>query len=137
MRTVARAGLALVAAGQAEIGVWGLIAPHSLFDGYPGAGHHWIRALGSYNEHLLRDFAAAELGFAILLGAAALWFDRRLVLVAGGAFLAATIPHFAYHLTTTDSFKTADNIGSLAGFAVELAVVAAVMLTALKSEGST
>ena len=49
----------------------------------------WISALGTYNEHLIRDYAAAELGFAVLLVAAAVWFEQRLVLVAGAAFLAA------------------------------------------------
>jgi hypothetical protein len=119
----ARAGLALVGAAQAEIGIWGLISPRSLFDRYPGAGHHWISALGPYNEHLVRDFAAAELGFAVLMLAAAAWFGPRLVLAAGVAFLAATIPHFIYHLTTTSSFSTADNVLSLGGFVLELALV--------------
>jgi hypothetical protein len=27
-----RVGLGLVAAGQAEVGIWGLIAPHSFFE---------------------------------------------------------------------------------------------------------
>lgn len=124
----ARVGLALVAAAQAEIGVWGLISPHSFFTKYPGAGHHWVSELGSYNEHLVRDFAATELGFAVLLLAAAIWFERRLVLVAASAFLVATVPHFAYHLTTTDSFATADNVASLGGFAIEIAVVGAAVL---------
>jgi hypothetical protein len=127
MRNLARGALGLVAAGQAEIGVWGVAAPRSLFDRYPGFGHHWLSALGPYNEHLVRDFAAAELGFAALLLCAAIWFERRLVLIAGGAFLLATLPHFAYHLTTTDSFSTADNAASLIGFGLELAVVIGAM----------
>ena len=81
----ARVGLALVAAAQAQVGIWGLIAPHSFFKNFPGAGRHWVSALGTYNEHLVRDYAAAELGFAVLLIAAAIWFERRLVLVAGAA----------------------------------------------------
>jgi len=128
VRTAFRIAFALVGLAQAEIGIWGLAAPRSFFDHYPGLGHHWVSALGTYNEHLVRDFAAAELGFAVLLICAAIWFERRLVLVAGGAFLLATLPHFAYHLTTTDSFRTADNAASLAGFAIELAVVAAGMV---------
>jgi len=128
-----RAGLALVAAAQAEIGVWGLVAPHSFFGTFPGAGHHWVSALGPYNEHLVRDYAATELGFAVLLVAAAIWFERRLVLVAGAAFLAATLPHFAYHLTTTGSFSTADNIASLGTFVLELALVGLAMLSVARA----
>jgi hypothetical protein len=128
MRGGARLALALVAAAQAEIGVWGIAAPHSFYFTYPGFGHHWVAALGGYNEHLVRDFAGAELGFAVLLLCAAIWFERRLVLVAGAAFLAATLPHFAYHLTTTGAFDTQDNAASLSGFVVEMVLVAAAMV---------
>jgi hypothetical protein len=123
-----RLGLALVAAGQAEVGIWGLLAPRSFFGQFPGAGHHWVAALGTYNEHLVRDYAAAELGFAVLLLGAAVWFERRLVLLAGLAFLVATLPHFIYHLTTTGRFSAADNVGSLGAFVLELALVLAAML---------
>ena len=123
MRTGARIALALVAAAQAEIGLWGLTAPHSLYNTFPGFGHHWIAPLGLFNEHLVRDYAAAELGFGVLLACAAIWFERRLVLVAGAAFLAATVPHFAYHLTTTDHLSATDNTVSLGSFLLELMVV--------------
>jgi hypothetical protein len=126
----ARIGLVLVAGGNAEVGIWGIAAPHSFYTTYPGAGHHWVAALGPYNEHLVRDFAAAELGFAVLLVAAAVWFGPRLVLVAGTAFLTATVPHLAYHLTTTGSFTTVDNEASLGSFGLEIAVVGYAMLTA-------
>lgn len=132
----ARAGLALVAAGQAEVGIWGLVAPRSFFGNFPGAGHHWVAALGTYNEHLVRDYAGTELGFAVLLVGAAIWFSRRLVLIAGTAFLAATIPHFIYHLTTTGSFSTTDNLASLGAFVLELALVAFAMFTATQPERS-
>jgi hypothetical protein len=123
MRAAARAALGLVALAQAEIGIWGIFAPHSFFTTYPGLGHHWVAPLGSYNEHLLRDYAAAELGFAVLLACAAIWFERRLVLVAGAAFLAATLPHFAYHLTSTEHLSTTDNTASLGSFLLEIMVV--------------
>jgi hypothetical protein len=131
-RAGSRVALALVALAQAEVGVWGLLAPHSFYASYPGAGRHWVSVLGPYDEHLVRDFAAMELGFAVLLGCAAVWFERRLVLVAGAAFLAATLPHFAYHLTTTDRLSTADDLASLGGFAVELALVVAAMTVAAR-----
>jgi hypothetical protein len=128
----ARAGLALVALANAEVGVWGIAAPHSFFRSFPGFGHHWVSALGPYNEHLLRDYAAASLGLGVLLLAAALIFSRRLVLVAGASFLAATLPHFLYHVTPTESFSTADNAASLGAFVLEMVVVALAMAAAGK-----
>ena len=132
MSAAARAGLGLVAAAQAEIGVWGLTGSRSFYDIFPGFGHHWVAPLGFYNEHLVRDYAAAELGFAVLLAGAAIWFERRLVLVAGAAFLAATVPHFAYHLTTTDHLSATDNTVSLGSFVLELLVVVWAMATVVK-----
>jgi hypothetical protein len=129
----ARLGLALVGAVQLEIAIWGLAAPHSFFEQFPGAGHHWVVALGIYNEHLVRDYAAAELGFAVLLLGAAIWFERRLVLIAGTAFLAATVPHFAYHLTTTGSFSTTDDVASLASFVLEILLVIGAMIVAARA----
>lgn len=117
----------LAAIPQAEIGIWGLAAPHSFYRSFPGGGRHWVSSLGVYNEHLVRDYAAAELGFAVLLLAAAIHFGRALVLAAGAAFLAATLPHFAYHLTTTEHMSTGDNIGSLGGFVFEMVLTLAAM----------
>ncbi len=123
-------GLVLVGLAQLEVAVWGLVAPHAFFVGFPGAGHRWVAALGPFNEHLLRDYAASELGLAVLMIGAAVSFSRRVVVVAGLAFLAATVPHFVYHLTTTGSLSTADNLGSLGGFVLELALVGAAMVIA-------
>ncbi len=124
----ARAALALVGAAQAEIGIWGVAAPRSFYANFPGFGRHWISPIGPYDEHLVRDYASAELGFAVLLICAAIWFERRVVLIAGAAFLIGTLPHFAYHLTTTDDLPPLDNALSLGAFALEMALVAAAML---------
>ena len=129
---LARAGLALVGLAQLEVGLWGELAPHSVYSSFPGFGHHWVSSMGPYNEHLLRDYAAAELGFAVLLVCMAIWFERRLVLVGGAAFLAGTLPHFAYHLTTTGTLSTGDNVMSLGSFVLEIAVVASAMVVVLQ-----
>jgi hypothetical protein len=128
MTRAARAGLVIVGLGNAEVGLWGEISPRGFYGNFPAPGHHWVAALGPYNEHLVRDYAAAEIGFAVLLICMAVWFaERRLVLVGGLAFLAANLPHLAYHLTTTGSFGSADNVASLGSFVLEMAVVAAAM----------
>jgi hypothetical protein len=134
MKTVARIGLALVAAAQAEVGLWGEFAPRSFYDSFPGFGRHWVAAIGPYDEHLVRDYASAEIGLAVLLACAAIWFTRQVVLIAGAAFLAGTLPHFVYHLTTTDKLPRVDNALSLGGFVVEMAVVAAAMAAVIRAE---
>ncbi len=133
---VARAALVVVAAAQLEVGAWGELAPHSFWASFPGFGHHWVSPMGPYDEHLVRDYAAAELGLAVLLLCMAIWFERRLVVVGGAAFLVATVPHFAYHLTTTGMLSTADNVASLGSFALEIALVGfAMVVAAMRQEG--
>jgi hypothetical protein len=133
MRAGARAGLVLVGLGNAEVGVWGELSPHSFYTTFPGFGHHWVAVMGAYDEHLVRDYAACEIGFAVLLFGMALWFvERRLVLAGGLAFIAGTLPHFIFHLTTTAMLSTQDNIASLGSFVVEMAVVAAAMAVAAR-----
>jgi hypothetical protein len=133
-----RVNLVLVALGQALVGLWGEVSPHGFFDNFPAIfGQHWVRMLGVYNEHLARDYAAAELGFAVLLLCAAFWFERRLVLVAGIAFLVATLPHFIYHLTTTSMMSTSENLLSLGSFVAEMAAVAVTMAAIARTQRST
>jgi hypothetical protein len=128
---ITRAVLALVGVAQAEVGIWGELAPRSFYTSFPGFGRHWVAPMGPYDEHLVRDYAACELGFALLLVCAAIWFSRPVVLIAGAAFLAATLPHFIYHLTTTAMPPAGDDVASLGSFVLEMAVVAAVMRVAL------
>jgi hypothetical protein len=128
MIRLARAGLVLVGLANAEVGVWGELSPRSFYTTFPGFGHHWVAVMGPYDEHLVRDYAGCEIGFAVLLVCMALWFaNRQLVLAGGLGFIAGTLPHFVYHLTTTAMLSTQDNIASLGSFALELAVVAAAM----------
>lgn len=126
----ARVALALVGLIQGEVGVWGEVSPHAFYTSFPGFGHHWVAPMGAYDEHLIRDYAACELGFAALMVCAAIWFTRQVVLIAGAALLTGTLPHFIYHLTTTAMLSTSDNLASLGSFVIEMALVAAAMAVA-------
>jgi hypothetical protein len=122
-----RAGLIVLALPSAVIAVWGLISPRGFYDSFPGAGRHWVSALPPYNEHLLRDFAAASLAIVIFLVGAAIVLERRTIQIALIAFLAFSAAHFGYHLTTTDHYSSGDNVASLGGFVVSI-VIACVLL---------
>jgi hypothetical protein len=120
-RQILRGGLLLLTISPAIVAAWGLAAPRSFFDNFPGAGRHWVSALPPYNEHLLRDYAGANLGFLVLLGFAAVVLERRLVQGALAAYAAAGVPHLAYHLTTTGNYATGDNVASLVSLALLVA----------------
>ncbi len=119
-----RAGLLALAAVPAIQALWMLLAPRGFYDDFPGLGRSWLPPVGVYDEHLARDVGAAQLGMAVVLIAAAVLLERRIVQAALLAFLAASLPHFAYHLTTTGSYATVDNVLSLGGFVAQVALAA-------------
>jgi hypothetical protein len=115
-----RGGLIFLAFTPGVLAAWILTAPRSFYDDFPGGGREWVSALPPYNEHLLRDFGAANLGLLVLLVAAAVLLERRLVQVALLAYAASALPHFIYHATTTETLSTTDNVLSLGGQAVTI-----------------
>lgn len=91
-RTI-RAGLIVLAGVELVLGVWTLLFPASFYRDVPT-----VDLTPPYSEHLFRDFGGATLGLALVLAAAALWMERRLVVVALLAYLAFAAPHLVFHL---------------------------------------
>jgi hypothetical protein len=129
-----RFGLIYLTITVGVVAAWILIAPRGFYDTFPGGGTHWVSALPPYNEHLERDFGAAGLGLAVLAGVAAWWMDRRVIQAAAISLLFAGLPHFIYHLTTTEHYSTGDNVGSLTGLALDVLLPLAVLY--LVSDGA-
>lgn len=128
-------GLLLLAAVPLSVGFWSFLAPYHFYDIFPLSGRHWISTLGPYNEHLVRDYGSTNLGFGVLLVAAAVLLERQLIQVALVSWLTFAIPHFIFHLTQTHHFLPVDNwtqLGSL-GFVVLLPLVLLFFVT-LKKE---
>ena len=121
-----RIGLLLLGVPQAAIGVWALVSPRGWFDGFPGAGNHWIPAYGPFDEHLVVDVGSTFLALGLALVIAAVWLDRRAVQLSLVAYLAYALPHTAYHLGADDVLSTGDEVFN--GVALGLAVVTAAAL---------
>ncbi len=110
-----RLGLLILAASALPVGLWALAAPRCFYEDFPAAGRHWVSALGPYNEHLISDVGAGYLALGVMLAAAGIFLGRTLVRVALIAWLTFALPHFAFHLTTRETFSLADNLASLGG----------------------
>lgn len=129
-RTPIQIALTYLAITIGLVSIWILLAPKGFYDDFPGGGAHWVSALPPYNEHLERDFGAAGLGLAVLAALSAVWMERRLVQAAAISLFVAGVPHLAYHLTTTENYSTADNVGSLGGLALAALLPLAVLYLA-------
>jgi hypothetical protein len=93
MTIALRLGLSLLALIELVLGVWTLCFPESFYDDVPT-----VNLTPPYSEHLFRDFGGATLGLAIVLGAAAIWPETRLVITALLAYLAFSVPHLVFHV---------------------------------------
>jgi hypothetical protein len=117
-----RAGLILLAVLQGAAGLTQLFAPKFFYDDIPTSATPWVSLLPPYNEHLMRDVGALTLAYVLVLAAAAVWLEPRLVQVALAANLTFTVPHFVFHVTHLDHYPTGSAIGQTIalGFAVVL-----------------
>ncbi len=110
---------------NAAMGAWAIISPHGWYRTFPGLGHHWISALGPYDEHLARDAGSGLLAVGVLLAWAALAPRTGLLRPALVASLVFGIPHLAYHVASADDLPAADNAVNLALLVLAVALPAA------------
>jgi hypothetical protein len=128
--TFFRAGLIILAAGSALVGVWALFAPQSFFDDFPGGGSAWVSAQPPYNEHLVRDVGALNLALAALLGWAAVALERRLVQVALIVALVYAFPHFVFHVSHLEDLSTGDKVAQTSVLALGVLLPVALLVPA-------
>jgi hypothetical protein len=93
VRALLRTGLGLLAAVEGVLGLWTLLFPASFYAHVPTAN-----LTPPFSEHLSRDFGGTTAGLAVVLTAAALWLERRLVVVALLAYLSFSAPHLVFHV---------------------------------------
>lgn len=83
---------------QLVVGTSALVAPVSFHQSFPWLRDGWASAFGPYNQHLVMDAGTAFFATGIVLGVAACWLQRPVVLTALIAYLGHAIPHMIFHL---------------------------------------
>jgi hypothetical protein len=121
-RRAIRGGLVVLAIPAAFVAFWALAAPRAFNDDFPGAGREWVHPFGAYNEHLIRDVGAWNLGLLAIAVFAFVTMDRRAVQAALLVFAVSGLPHLIQHLTETEPLSTLDNVLSLAALALPVVV---------------
>src|SRR3954471_19847214 len=129
---IIRPALVVLAIPLAWVGIWATAAPRSFYDDFPGP-RSWVSPLGPYDEHLVRDVGAFQLGLLAVVLFALVTLDRRVVQAALVASIVAGLPHLIYHLTATGPLSTADNVLSLTGLAAPV-VIALILLPRTRSD---
>jgi len=122
---VARALLGALTLIGVAVGGWAQAAPAAFYRSFPGLGRHWLPPLGPYNEHLVRDFGALNLGLAAAALVAAITLTRSATATAAAAWLVYSVPHLAFHAAHGGPFRVGDNIAVLATLSAAAAAAAA------------
>lgn len=128
-----RAGLIFLAVTQGAAGLVQLFAPKFFFDDFPTSATPWVSLLPPYNEHLMRDVGALTLAYVLVLTAAAIWPEPKLVRVALAANLMFTVPHFVFHATHLDHYPTGSAIGQTVALGLGVLIPAALLAVSVSS----
>jgi len=121
---VARTLLAALTVMGVVVGGWAEAAPAAFYRSFPGFGRHWLPPLGPFNEHLVRDFGALNLGLAAAALVAAIALTRSATAAAAGAWLVYSVPHLAFHAAHGAPFDAGDNVATLAALGAGAAAAA-------------
>ncbi len=89
--------MVLLAVPNVITGLWAVLSPQHWYDNFPGWAPQLVAALPPYNEHLATDAGAGLLATGVVMGLAAAWPRREVVITAAVAFLAFSLPHFLWH----------------------------------------
>jgi hypothetical protein len=127
MRAVLRAGLLSFAAVELVLGLWTLAFPASFYADVPT-----VDLTPPLSEHLMRDFGGATLGLALVLAAAGIWLERRLVVIALLAYLAFSLPHLVFHVGHLDGASDLEATVLVALLVASVVVPAGLLVVALR-----
>lgn len=119
-----RAGLIVLAAANLVPGVWAYLFARSFYDDVPT-----VSADPPFNQHLMSDVGAFFLALGVVLVAAAIVMEHRLIRAALASFLTFAVLHLVFHATHLSGMSRAGATGLVIALAVE-AALAAVLLAA-------
>lgn len=128
---IAWVALALLAFTGLSVGAQALVDPRGFFADFP-AGREWVSADGPFNLHLLRDFAALNLGIGVLALVALLSRSKALTRAAGGVWLIYGVPHLVYHSLNVE-LEGFDAVANIVALAVVVAAAVAALAVPLET----
>ena len=132
-----RAGLIFLAVAQGAAGLIQLFAPKFFYDDFPTSATPWVSLLPPYNEHLMRDVGALTLAYVLVLTAAAIWPEPKLVRVALAANLMFTVPHFIFHATHLDHYPTGSAVAQTITLALAVLLPLGLLILSARTTPST
>jgi hypothetical protein len=127
-----RIGLWFLTVTNFFVGFVQLFLPRIFYDDFPLPGNSWVAMLPPYNEHLMRDVGALNLAVAVVVGAAAIWMEQRLVLVSLVSYLVFAVPHTIFHAAHLEHYTAADAIAQTITLLLTVVIPLVLLIPALR-----
>ncbi|SDF22411.1 hypothetical protein SAMN05660662_1418 [Blastococcus aurantiacus] len=115
------------------VGLWALLFPASFYESFPGPLGAWVAADGPYNEHLVRDVGAFNLGLAVASAAASRYRERGPGLVVAMAWIVYSVPHLGYHLHHLAGLPVVDAVAQVIALSVTAVLAVPLLLPVRES----
>jgi hypothetical protein len=129
-RSWLRAGLIVLTATSLVPGIWAYLFPHSFYSDVPT-----VAADPPFSEHLMTDVGAFFLAQAVVMTAAAIVMDYRLVRAALAGYITFGVLHLAFHARHLAGIPRADTIALVILLALEV-VIPVLLLIAARPSGT-
>ncbi|MGB7860324.1 MAG: hypothetical protein WBM90_07490 [Acidimicrobiia bacterium] len=110
------------------MGVWAFLFPEHFFSDFPIAGAEWVSTLGAYNEHLMRDYGASQIGLGVAaIGVALARSTKSVASVMLGYVIFGTL-HLGYHAGNFGAFATGSAVSQATALITFIAIPAAALV---------
>jgi len=129
-----KAWTVIVGFSTLAIGLWTFFLPESFFENFPIEGANWVSTLGAFNEHLTRDYGAAEVGLGLAAIGVGLSGSRMGIVSVLSGYVVFGVFHLGYHLGTFEEFSTASALTQGFSLATFIAIPAMVLMALLTTK---
>lgn len=117
------------------LGGWAFFMPEGFFNDFPIAGARWVSTLGEFNDHLMRDYGAAQIGLGLAAVMVATKRSRSGVIALMTGFVVFGTLHLGYHFTTFDHFHTGSAVAQAVALTTFIVIPLGVLLALRNQPG--
>jgi hypothetical protein len=124
-RSWLRVGVLLLGVGDVAIGAWAYLLPHTFYNNVPT-----VAMDPPFSQHFVTDVGAFFVAQGVVMVAAAIIMEYRLVCVALAGYLTFAILHIVFHGTHLQGMPTRDAIGLVIALALDVAFPVVLLIVA-------
>jgi hypothetical protein len=128
-RSWVRSGLIFLAVGEVVLGGFAYLGPRNFYNDIPT-----VAMDPPFSQHFVSDIGAFFVAQGVMMAAAAIIMEHRLVRAALASYLTFAVLHLAFHASHLAGMPRADAIGLVIALSLDVVVPAAMLIAARPAE---